>query len=225
MASPVFSAIRSRLRSLGRLSRADPARSDIRSSGSASDGPVIHIHEDDWGMRNLYPLAARAAVGADLDAAADSAERNRLPSGVGWEAVHIIEPPATSYVEAGLSIADAARVLEPIMPRVKHFYATVLSAIGRAERDPSGSYEDDAWCFGFGPHCYLKLDVEGEHVKRIWFDLTSDAPEHVSALRRSMEAIDRLAPSFIADYVMEAEVPVRDVGLLDHYFARHTAKT
>ena len=220
----MFSAIGSWLRALGRMPRAEPARSNVASSGRAGGEPVIYIHEDDWGMRNLYPLTARAEVAADLDAAVASAERNRHPSGIGWTAVLIIKPPAISYVEAGLLIADAAAVLEPIMPRVRHFYATIFSAMGQAERDPSGSYEDDAWCFGFGSHCYLKLDVEGEHVKYIWFDLTSDAPEHVLALRRSMEAIDQLVPSFITDYFMEVEVPLKDVELLGRYFARHMAE-
>lgn len=180
---------------------------------------VIHIHEDDRRMRNLYPLVTQAEVSADMDAAAASGQQNRDPSGFGWTAVHLIKRPSTGYVEAGLLLSDAAATLEPIMPRVRHFYATAFSAIGRAERDPWGSYDDDAWCFGFGPHCYLKLDVKGEHVKSIWFDLTSDAPEDAAALRQAMEAIDRLVPSLIADYFMAAQVPVADVGLLDRYFA------
>jgi len=96
--------------------------------------------------------------------------------------------------------------------------------VGQAGRDPLGSYEDDAWCFGFGPHCYLKLDVEGEHVRHIWFDLTSDAADHASALRRAMEAIDRLVPSFIADYHMDAEVPLGDADLLERHFAHRKAE-
>jgi hypothetical protein len=53
----------------------------------------------------------------------------------------------------------------------------------------------------------------------IWCDLSSDEPDDTAALRRAIEAIDRLVPSLIADYFMDAEVPVADVTLLDRYFA------
>ena len=191
---------------------------------SRTRDPVIHVHEDDWGMRNLHPLAAQREVAADLDEAIAASERNRDPSGVGWTDVHLIAEPATSYVEAGLLLSDAAAALEPIMPRVRHFHATSMGAIGRDARDPWGSYDDDAWCFGFHADCYLKLDVEGEHVKRIWFGLSSNDPAELAALRRAMLAIEGLVPSFIADYFMEAEVPLADTERLDGYFDRRRAE-
>jgi hypothetical protein len=180
---------------------------------------LIYIHEDDWGMRNLYPLAVQAEITEDLNDAVASAERHRDPAGLGWTAVHVIREPSTSYVDAGLLVADAAAAIDQIMPRVKRFYATIFSAIGQTDRDPLGLYNDDAWCFGFDRHCYLKLDVEGELVRAIWFDFSSDSSEHADALRQSMEEIERLVPSFIADYFMEAEVPLSDTELLDRYFA------
>jgi len=48
-------------------------------------------------------------------------EQNRDPSGFGWTAAHVVEPPSTTYVEAGLLIADAAASLGPIMPCVRRF--------------------------------------------------------------------------------------------------------
>jgi hypothetical protein len=66
--------------------------------------------------------------------------------------------------------------------------------------------------------------VEGDLVKNIWFDLSSDAPGDVTALRRSLEAIDAMVPSFIGDYVMDAEVDVSDGASLDRYFADHKAE-
>lgn len=59
------------------------------------------------------------------------------------------------------------------MPRVRHFYATTLSMIGGGERDHLGSCDHDAWRFGFGRDYYMKLEVKGEHVESIWFDLRS----------------------------------------------------
>jgi hypothetical protein len=184
---------------------------------------VIHIHEDDWGMRNLYPIAARSQVADDLNAAREAGERNRDPSGVGWTDVYITRPPSTDYREAGLMLAAAAAALEPIMPRVKRFYATAYGAFDRETRDPFGSYEEEAWCFGRGAHCYIKLDVKDDLVERIWFDLSSSDPADTAALRLSIEAIDQLAPSLIADYSLDAEGLVADPDFLNGYFQRLTA--
>ena len=179
---------------------------------------VIHIHEDDRAMRNLYPLVTQAEVSADVDAAVAAGQKNRDPLGFGWTDEHVIKPPSTSYIDAGLLLPDAAAALAPIMPRVRHFYASILSKIAKAERDPLGLYDDDAWCFGFSSQCYVKLDAKGDHVERIWFDLRSDPTEHTIALRGAIEAIDRLVPSLVADYFMEVTVPVGDAELLDRYF-------
>jgi hypothetical protein len=180
---------------------------------------VIHIHEDDWGRRNLYPIAARNEVAHDLDAAREAGHRNRAPSGLGWTDVHLIRPPSTDYREAGLMLAVAAVALEPIMPRVKRFYATATAGLGRETHDdPYGSYNEDAWCFGRGAHCYMKLDVRDDLIEHIWFDLSSSDPADATALRQSIEAIDQLTPSLVADYVLDAEGPVADPDFLRHYF-------
>jgi hypothetical protein len=193
----------------------------VAASGATIE---INIHEDDWGMRNLHPSAAYTEAAAELQAGIDARERNRHPSGFGWTSMHVIRPPSTNYVEAGLRLADAAAVLEPIMPRVKSFNAGLPHAMKQGKRDPLGSYDDDAWAFGFGPHCYLKLETAGEHVKAIWFDLSSAAPADTAALRASIEAIDRLAPSVIVDHFMDAIAPVADTGLVDRYFAQRRAE-
>lgn len=169
-------------------------------------------------MRNIYPLAAREHVSADIRAAAQFADDHRAPSGIGWTDVRMIQPPPTGYVEMGLTLGAVAAVLEPIMPRVRRFQATIMSYIGKDDRDPYGSYEDDAWAFGTGPQCYIKLESEGALVSAIWFDFSSDDPTDIDALRRSIEAIDRLVPSFIADYFLDAEVLISDGDELGRYF-------
>jgi hypothetical protein len=184
---------------------------------------VIHIHEDDWGMRNLYPIAARSEAVNDLHAAREAGERNRPPSGLGWTDVYVTRPPSTDYREAGLMLAVAAAALGPIMPRVKHFYATASGGFGRETRDPFGSYEEEAWCFGRGAHCYMKLDVKDDLVQRIWFDLSSSNPADAAALRMSIEAIDRLVPSLVADYSLDAEGLAADPDFLNDYFQRLAA--
>jgi hypothetical protein len=180
---------------------------------------AIHIHEDDWGMRNLYPLAAQSEALADLHDAIAAGEKNRDPLGLGWTGVHVITPPSMTYVDAGLLLSDAAAALQEIMPRVRHFYAGTFASMGSTKRDPLGSYEEDAWCFGFTQGCYLKLEPRGDHVERIWFDLGRALPAQAAALRRAIEAIDRLVPSIVADYFLDVAVPVGSSEQLDRYFA------
>jgi hypothetical protein len=184
---------------------------------------VIHIHEDDWGMRNLYPIVARSEVANDLDAAREAGERNRDPSGIGWTAVYLTRPPSTDYREAGLTLAAAAAALEPIMPRVKALLRNGLRCVWPRDARSLGSYEEEAWCFGRGEHCYIKLDVKDDLVERIWFDLSSSDPADTAALRLSIEAIDQLAPSLIADYCLDAGGLVADPDFLNGYFQRLTA--
>jgi hypothetical protein len=184
-----------------------------------TDEGVIRIHEDDWGMRNLYPLAVQKEAHADLSATIAAGEKNRDPSGLGWTDVHVIKPPSMTYVDAGLLLSDAAAALQGLMPRVRRFYAGTFASLGRAERDPLGSCEEDAWCFGFSHRCYLKLEPKDDHVERIWFDLGRAEPAQAAALRRAIEAIDRIVPSIIADYFLDVAVPVGDSSQLDRYFA------
>ncbi len=195
-----------------------------RRRGSAAALPAkvesaIHIHEDDWGMRNLYPLASQSEVLADVADAIAAGEKNHDPSGYGWRDVHVIKPPSMTYVDAGLLLSHAAAALQEIMPRVRRFYAGTFASIGSAKRYPFGSYEENAWCFGFDQGCYLKLEPESDHVERIWFNLGRAQPEHAAALRRAIEAIDRLVPSLIADYFLDVVVPAGDAGQLNRYFA------
>jgi len=178
---------------------------------------LIHIHEDDWGMRNLYPAAAQREVDEDIEAAREASLKNRAPSGIGWTDVHIIEQPSTNYSQAGLRLTDAVTALGSILPRVKRFYATACGGFDLAKRDPWGSYDDDAWCFGH-QHCYIKLEVKDDLVTQIWFDLSSSKPGDADALRRAFAAIDRLVPSLVADYYLNSQGLVADREFLDAYF-------
>jgi hypothetical protein len=180
---------------------------------------AIHVHEDDWGMRNLYPMTVRTEVEEDITEAAAAAERNRDPSGFGFTDMYMAKSPSSDYADVGLTLAAAESALAPIFPRVRRFNATIFSAIGSAERDPYGSYEDDAWCFGLGDHCYLKLDAKGPFVGNVWFDLNTDETDAIDHLRKAIEAIDALVPSVIADYFLNFSGSVSEAGVLDGYFA------
>lgn len=180
---------------------------------------VIHIHEDAWGMRNLYPLAVRAEVDKDMANSVAAAERNRDPSGFGYNDMYAIRPPSQDYADHGLTLASVAVALTPILPRVRQFNATIYSAMDSAQRDPLGSYDEDAWCFGIGPHCFVKIDEKGELAANIWFDVDRDDAEAMSLLRKAILAIDTLVPSVIADYYVDFSGPVSEGEYLDRYFA------
>ena len=172
-------------------------------------------------MRSLHPAAAGEEVAADLAESEAASERNRAPSGIGWTDIHLIKAPSVSYADVGLALADAAAALGPILPRIKVFNATVGGAIGSDRRDPYGSYETEAWCFGRGAYCFIKLEPAGELVRTIWFELRGADRDDAAALRKGIEAIDALVPSIIADYWLKAAGSVGEPALLDAYFAAH----
>jgi len=178
---------------------------------------LIHIHEDDWGMRNLYPAAAQCEVDKDIETAREASLKNRAPDGMGWTDVHLIEEPSTDYRQAGLRLTEAAAAPGLILPRVKRFYATACSGFDLTKRDPWGSYDDDAWCFGH-QHCYIKLDVKDDLVTQIWYDLSSSKSADADTLRHALEAIDRIVPSLVADYFLQTQGLVADRQFLDTYF-------
>ena len=187
----------------------------------APDGPLIQIHEDDWGMRNLYPLAASRDVARDMDVAVGSSERNRAPEGLGWTKVHLIEPPTFDYESAELSLDRVAASLAELMPRVRQFNAT--SFAGFSGHDSLGSYEIDAYCFGFDASCYLKVDpVAGGIVKAIWFECRTPDAAKRATLRRALEAVDGIVPSVVADYWLDLTGPIGDPEFLDAYLAEIT---
>jgi len=183
-------------------------------------GPdIIHIHEDAWGMRNLYPLTVRDEVDKDMAEAVAAAERNRDPSGLGYNGMYAIKPPSLDYAVHGLTLAAVASALTPILPRVRQFNATIYSAMDSAQLDPLGIYEENAWCFGTGPRCFVKIDPKGELAANIWFDVDPDDLEARSLIRKAVLAIDALAPSVIADYYVDFSGPVSDADQLNRYFA------
>lgn len=179
---------------------------------------AIHIHEDDEGMRNLYPLAAEEEAAADMVAAHEAGERNRAPSGIGWTDVHMIRRPSIDYVHAGLRLADAAEALEAIMPRVRNFSATIMAGFDVNTHDHLGSYQGDAWCFGRGAQCFIKLEPMDELVRDIWFELRGTDATDSAALRAAIGAVHRLTPSYVTDYWLSFAGPADD-DVLDEYFA------
>lgn len=168
---------------------------------------TIHIHEDDEGMRNLYPLAAYAEAKREIGNAATVGQRSRAPSGFGYTELYLIEEPTHDYVAEGLRLEQAAAVLAEIFPRVR------IQALGAL-----GSHEEACWAFGLGMHCYVRLEPVDDLVKAIWYDIDTDDVEAQRRLRRAIMALDALAPSVIADFRLNTVGPAGDAEFLDGYF-------
>jgi hypothetical protein len=173
----------------------------------------IAIHEDDEGMRNLYPIAGYGDAIADVQEAIDASARNRVSEGIGWTDIHMIKPPKITFADAGLTLAAAASALEPLMPRVRRFWSGLL---GR--NDPLATSQTEAHCFGFDATCFVKLEPKGVFVERIWYEASTDDAPRLAVLRNALVAIDALSPALIADYWLDAAGPVADPVFLDAYF-------
>ena len=197
-------------------------RNILRALNIVSDAPPfeprIWIHEDDLGMRSLYPLASAAEVARDLAEALETSERSRDPSGFGWNEIHEINPPTIDFAKTDLSLDAAIAALQALLPRILRFSAGISSSQASGD-DPLAIHEADAWCFGFDATCFIKLEVEAGKLSQIWFEC-ADAPlEQATKLRAGLEAIDALTPCLVADYWINVTGSVGDPGFMDRYFA------
>lgn len=180
---------------------------------------TIHIHEDDWGIRNVYPAMAWADARRDIASATEASVRNRAPDGIGWTEMYIIQPPQADFTKVPLELQRLLAALAPLMPRVSRFYATASAGFGAAVRDPYGSYDEDAVCFGFSAACFIKVEPQADLVARIWFEACTSDEAELQALRSALLAIDRLAPAIIADYGSQIAGRIDDAAFLDRYLA------
>jgi hypothetical protein len=180
-------------------------------------GVKIHIHEDNWGMRSLYPAAASADVLADIRQAAAAGIANRDPSGAGFTDIYVIKPPKLTFADIGLRLLPTKAALAGIMPVVSEFNATIGGAIGRTERDPYGSYDAEPHCFGYGPDCFIKIEATNDCVSAIWFEAPSNDPSRLDTLRAALLAVNSVTPVVIADYWIDAGGHVGDEAFLDAY--------
>lgn len=179
---------------------------------------LIHIHEDDWGMRSLHPIAGWQDALADLGRAIEAGQQDRSPDGIGWTDVHLINEPKVDFASAGLALAELAPRLEQVMPRVRRFIATASAGFDATERDRYGSYQEDAWAFGTDATCFIKLEPIGDHVGRIWFEARTDHVARLAALRQAINIVDDLAEAMIIDYWADVAGRVRDAGFMQRYF-------
>lgn len=171
----------------------------------------VHIHEDDEGMRNVYPAHAINEVMDDIAAAKVHSVENLAPNGVFWTSVYGIKKPEKSFLEIGLDWQSFANALGKILPKVEEF------EMGFGANNFFRYKDHDPICFGFGQSMYIKLETDGDYLEAIWFDTRSNVEEELSALRRALEAIDEIHPLMIADYWLDTGGLIGDQAFIDAY--------
>ena len=174
---------------------------------------ILLIHEDEEGMRNLYPVAALAEAQADMAKARAAFQAREAPNGTEWKELHAIAPPQNGFLAAGADLDRLSAVVEAHLPRIRDF------GVGQEPAAPHYRRETDAHCYGFGDDVFVKFELAEGRLAAIWFDAMTDDPARLQALRRALQAIDGLAPSIIADYWLEAVGAVGDGRFMSRYFA------
>lgn len=154
---------------------------------------TVHIHEDDEGMRNLYPASAFQGAAADMRQAEASA-KNNADRGGGWTAVHMISQPDIDFSSVGLMRADAESLMEQYLPKVTRF------DVGHGDNNPFRYSEKQPMAFGYGNCLYVKCECDAERVKHIWFDVVDASTDQVAQLMQAFVALDKVCPAMVADY-------------------------
>jgi len=178
----------------------------------------VHIHEDDEGLRVIYPATELKAAQLDLSEAEDAAEQNLAPNGVGWTDVHVIEAPSVSLTTLAMPLFQIETLVTPHLPRIGRYIATAFGGFDRSERDPYGVYLDDPWCFGFDSSCFLLVTGEGKIASDIWFVKETSNETHLAALNTAFLALSNAWPLCLADYVEDQCGLLSDQDFLDQYF-------
>ncbi|WP_208352998.1 hypothetical protein [Pseudaestuariivita rosea] len=172
----------------------------------------VRIHEDDEGMRNLYPASAFKEAKDDMAASQENAQKNLSPDGMSWTELHIIKEPENSFRALNVSLEQIANAIQHELPRVEEF------EVGYDPGNPLYHFAKDPYCYGFGNRLYVRLEVEGDALQAIWYDCASDDVEELAALRRTFERINKIHPIMIADYWLQLDGLIGDQKFLDKYF-------
>lgn len=169
-------------------------------------------------MRTLVPMAALEEAARDVEKARLAGEANADPNGLGWTDVYIAQSPSIDYSEIPLSLNDAANVLSGHFPRIRDFVATASAGFSSKEKDPYGSYESDAQCYGTGADCFVKLEHKDGIVRQIWFECRTKEQSDVLRLRDALVAINATVASAIIDYWLDAAGAISNTEFLNRYF-------
>jgi len=170
-------------------------------------------------MRSLVPLAAYDEVSRDVEKARIAGEKNAHPSGFGWTDIYVAQAPSIDYSAIPLRLADAVAIFEKYFSRIPRFTATAMAGFSSDKKDPYGSYETEAFCYGTGAACFVKLEPKEDIVKYIWFETRTDVQEDVAKLRGALADLNRFVPSAIVDYWFSVAGRVGDQIFMDRYFA------
>ena len=203
------------------MSDTGPGPRDYAGLPALDGGRVIHIHEDDYGLRALHPLAARAEVRTDLAAAVKSGIEHEAPGG-GWTQMHVITPPRATFAGTGLALEALKAALAAHLPRVSRFVMTAGGGFTPGSHDSYGVYDDAPVCYGFDEEAYVIVETGGAGghgaVQAIHFERSTENPASLTALAAALRAVDALTPCLLADYAWDVEGAVADAAWFEGYW-------
>ena len=171
----------------------------------------LWVHEDEEGMRRLWPASALPYLAADVQDSIDAAERNAAPNGMGFSDMRRIEAPDASFAPEGLTRDVVMTGLGALLPRFQRLQV--------GDGKYYGFVDDDALCFGFDNMCFIYGDVHDGLVCTFFFNAWTDDPAQSALLRQAIETIDALCPAAVVDYWVHMAGAVSDRTFMDRYFA------
>ena len=123
----------------------------------------------------------------------------------------MIEPPKPGYEDIALALRDLVGAVEPILPRIDEF------EVGFGAGNPFHYRQTNPDVFGTGPELYFNIDSKGPLVTGIWYDVGDLTAKGLDLFRRTLLAINAVAPSVVADYRLDISRAVGDPVFLASY--------
>jgi hypothetical protein len=168
---------------------------------------TVFFHEDDYGMVQLLPAAARERCLAEMrqiesEVAASSSE-------FGFTDLHVLSEPSPSFRSLGLAEAELAAVLEPLLPRFAEVYTGYSS-----HRESCPGLR--AWGFDDHQALFAQVSPDGE-VGEVWFDLSDVGPPAVRRWVQVLQSLPGAADLLLVDWFRHEVVPLADGQRLTAY--------
>ncbi len=137
-------------------------------------------------------------------------------------AMQALEPVNGTYSTADLKAFN--KILPRYFPLVRNFFATASAGFSLNSRDPYGSYETDAYCYGLDASTFVKVESAiANQNPGLWFILEVSDRKTIEKFRACFQAIDHVRSSRIVDHWKDIAFPVSEHEALDQYLSQFVA--
>lgn len=168
---------------------------------------TIFFHEDDYGMIQLLPAAAREQCLAEMRQI--DAETTAGGSEFGFTDLHVLSEPSPNFRSLGLTEAELAAALEGELPR---FDEVFTGSSTHRESCPGLR----AWGFADCQALFAQVTPDG-CIGEVWFDLSDLAPPSVRRWVQVLQSLPGAAALLLVDWFRHEVVPLEDRQRLTAY--------